>query len=94
MVVTKGFIVYKDSEYNEDITSSYTAAIDNKCRELMQLGKMKNEGLTEDVQFESPSTAAKVWIGNLVDGNFVWVDSIGYTLKQLLVENEKRANGE
>lgn len=36
MVVPEVFVVYKDSEYNEDITSSCTVAIDNKCRELMQ----------------------------------------------------------
>ena len=94
MVEPKGFVVYKDSEYNEDITSSCTATIYNKHCELMQLGKMKKEVLTENVQFGSPSTAAKVLIGNLIDGNIVWVDSNGYTLKQLLVENEKRANGE
>ena len=94
MIEPKGFVVYKDSEYNEDITSSCTVAIDNKYRELMQLGKMKNEVLTENVQFRSPSTAAKVLIGNLIDENIVWVDSNGYTLKKLLVENEKRANGE
>lgn len=45
--------------------------IDNKCRELMQSGKMKNGVLTEDVhedvQFGSPSTAAKVLIGNSVN---------------------------
>lgn len=86
MVVPKRFVVYKDSEYNEDITSSCTAAIDNKRRELMQSGKMKNGVLTEDVQFGSPSTAAKVLIGNSVNGNIVWVDSNGYTLKQLLAE--------
>jgi len=94
MVEPKGFVVYKDSEYNEDITSSCTAAIDSKHRELMQLGKMKNEVLTENVQFRSPSTATKVLIGNLIDGNIVWVDSNRYTLEKLLVENEKRANGE
>ena len=42
--------------------------------------------LTEDIQFGSPSTAAKVLIGNSVNGNIVWVDSNGYTLKQLLAE--------
>ena len=41
MVVPKGFVVYKDSEYNEVITSSCTSAIEYKRRELMQLGKMK-----------------------------------------------------
>lgn len=86
MVAPKGFVVYKGSEYNEDITSSCTAAIYNKRRELMQSGKMKNGILNEDVQFGSPSTAAKVLIGNSVNGNIVWVDSNGYTLKQLLAE--------
>ena len=47
---------------------------------------IKNGVLTKDVQFGSPSTAAKVLIGNLVNGNIVWVDSNGYTLKQLLAE--------
>lgn len=86
MVLPKGFVVYKGSEYNEEITSSCTAAIYNKRRELMQTGKMKSGVLTEDVQFGSPSTAAKVLIGNSVNGNIVWVDSNGYTLKQLLAE--------
>ena len=86
MVVPKGFVVYKGSEYNEIVTSSCTAAIDNKRRDLMQSGKMKNGVLTEDVQFGSPSTAEKVLIGNSVNGNIVWVDSNGYTLKQLLAE--------
>ena len=86
MIVPKGFVVYKDSEYNEAVTSSCTAAIDNKRRELLQSGKMKNGVLTEDIQFGSPSTAAKVLIGNSVNGNIVWVDSNGYTLKQLLAE--------
>lgn len=86
MIVPKGFVVYKGSEYNEEITSSCTAAIDNKRNELIQSGKMKNGVLTEDVQFGSPSTAAKVLIGNSVNGKIVWVDSNGYTLKQLLAE--------
>lgn len=94
MVVPKGFIVYKGSEYNEVVTSSCTAAIDNRRRELIQFGKMKNGLLTEDVQFGSPSTAAKVLIGNSVNGNIVWLDSNGHTLKQLLAENENRANGD
>lgn len=94
MVVPKGFIVYKGSEYNVVVTSSCTAAIDNKRRELMQIGKMKNGVLTDDVQFGSPSTAAKVLIGNSVNGNVIWVDSNGCSLKQLLAQNEKRANGE
>lgn len=84
MVLSKGFVVYKGSEYNEVVTSSCTIAIDNKRCDLMQSGKMKNGVLTEDVQFGSPSTAAKVLIGNSVNGNIVWVDSDGYTLKQLL----------
>lgn len=86
LVVPKGFVVYKDSEYNESITSSCTASIDNKRRDLMRLGKMKNGVLTEDVLFGSPSTAAKVLTGNSVNGNIVWVDSNRRTLKQLLVE--------
>ncbi len=86
MVLPKGFVVYKGSEYNEVVTSSCTIAIGNKRRDLMQSGKMKNGVLTEDVQFGSPSTAAKVLIGNSVNGNIVWVDSNGYTLKQLLAE--------
>ena len=86
MVLPKGFIVYKDSEYKQNITSSCTTAIDKKRRELMLLGKMKNGVLTENVLFGSPSTAAKVLIGNSVNGNIVWVDSNGYTLKQLLAE--------
>ncbi len=86
MVVPKGFVVYKDSEYNEAVNFSCTATIDNKRRELMQSGKMKNGVLTVDTQFGSPSTAAKVLIGNSVNGNIVWVDSNGYTLKQLLAE--------
>ena len=61
-------------------------ALDEKRRELMQTGKMKSGVLTEDVQLGSPSTAAKVLIGNSVNGNIVWVDSNGYTLKQLLAE--------
>lgn len=94
MVVPKGFVVCKGSEYNEIATSSCTTAIDNKRHELMKLGKMKNGVLTEDVLFGSPSTAAKVLIGNSVNGNILWVDSDGNTLKQILAENEKKANGE
>ena len=59
MLVPKGFVVYKDPEYNEDTTSSCTATIDNKRRELMQLGKMKNELLNEGVQFGSPQRLQK-----------------------------------
>lgn len=66
--------------------SSCTVAIYNKRRTLMQSGKIKNEILTEDVQFGSPSTVAKILIGDSVNGNIVWVDSKGYTLKQLLAE--------
>ena len=52
----------------------------------MQSGKIKNEILTKDVQFGNPSTVAKILIGDSVNGNIVWVDSKGYTLKQLLAE--------
>ena len=86
MVLPKSFVVYKGSEYNEVVTSSCTIAIGNKRRDLMQSGKMKDGVLTEDVQFGSLLTAAKVLIGNSVNGNIVWVDSNGYTLKQLLAE--------
>ena len=71
MVLPKGFVVYKGSEYNEVVTSSCTIAIGNKRCALMQSGKMKNGVLTEDVQFGSLSTAAKVLIGNSVNGNIV-----------------------
>ena len=94
MVLPKGFVVYKGSEYNEVVTSSCTIAIGNKRSDLMQSGKMKDRVLTEDVQFGSPLTVAKVLIGNSANGNIVWVDSNGYTLKQFLAENEKRTNGE
>jgi hypothetical protein len=47
---------------------------------------MKDGVLTEDIQFGSPSMAAKVLIGNSVNGNIVWVDSNGFTLKQILAE--------
>ena len=94
MVDPNGFVVFKGSEYNEFVTSSCTNGIYNRRRELMQLGKMKNGVLTEDIHFGSPSTAAKVLIGNSVNGNILWVDSKGYTLKQLLAEKERRANGE
>ena len=50
MVLPKGFVVYKGSEYNEVVTSSCTIAIGNKRRDLMQSGKMKDGVLTEDVQ--------------------------------------------
>lgn len=88
------FVVFKGSEYNEFVTSSCTTGIFNKRRELMQSGKMENGVLTEDAQFGSPSTAAKVLIRNSVNGNIVWVDSKGRTLKQLLTEKESRANGD
>lgn len=52
-------------------------SIYNKRRTLMQSGKIKNEILTEDVQFGSPSTVAKILIGDSVNGNIVWVDSKG-----------------
>ena len=93
MMEPKGFIVYKDSEYNETTTSSCKVAIDNRRRELMRSGKMKNGVLTEDVQFGSPSTAAVVLIGNSVNGKFVWVDAKRHTLKQLLAEKEKWTKG-
>ena len=86
VVLPKGFVVYKGSEYNEVVISSCTIAIGNKRRDLMQSGKMKDGVLTEDVQFGSPSMAAKILIRNSVNGNIVWVDSNGYTLKQLLAE--------
>lgn len=89
IVLPKGFAVYKGSEYNEVVASSCTIAIDNKRRDLMQFWKMKNGVLTEDVQFGSTATAEKVLIGNAVNGNIVWVDSNGCTLKQLLAEKEK-----
>ena len=52
----------------------------------MQSGKMKDGVLTEDVQFGSLLTAAKVLIGNSVNGNIVWGDSNVYILKQFLAE--------
>ena len=67
MVLLKGFVVSKGSEYNEVVTSSCKTVIDNKRRELMQTGKMKSGVLTEDVQFGSPSTAARILIGNSVN---------------------------
>lgn len=42
MVLPKGFVVYKGSEYNEVVTYSCTIAIGNKCRDLMRSGKMKD----------------------------------------------------
>ena len=42
MLVPKGFVIHKGSEYNEVVTSSCTTAIVNKRRKLMQLGKMKD----------------------------------------------------
>lgn len=47
---------------------------------------MKDGVLNEDIQFGSPSTAAKVLIGNSENGNIVWMDSNGYTHRQFLAE--------
>lgn len=52
----------------------------------MQLGKMKDGVLNEDIQFGSPSMATKVLIGNSENGNVVRMDSNGYTYSQFLAE--------
>lgn len=80
------FIVHKGSEYNAISTSSCTAAIEKIRSQLIRTGRMKNGVLTEDIEFRSPSTAAKVLIGNSVNGNIVWMDLNGHTLKELLTE--------
>lgn len=84
---TKGFIVYKGSEYNDYTTSSCGVAIEKKRHQLMKSGIMKDGKVTEDIQFGSPSTAAKVLIGSSVNGKILWVNSDGVTLKQLLDDN-------
>ena len=91
----KGYLLFDDLERGTDGLS--LNEVDWLTNRLLTSGveifddvpdTIKNEpGFKQArIQGHPIGTDAKVLIGNSVNGNIVWVDSNGYTLKQLLAE--------
>ncbi len=83
---TKETIVYKGSIVTADISQSKTfRGAKSVARTREQY--VKNQKVTEDVKFKSPSTAANFVTGRSSDGFSTWKMEDGRTLKQLRDED-------
>ena len=77
----KQFIVCKDSDFSEDETKSCHSYVRKIRQKLLKEGKVKDYKFVEDVEFDSPSTAASVVLGRSCNGLITWKDENNQRLK-------------
>ena len=76
------FVVCKGSEFSVAETSACPVSIRERRKKLMAEGKMQNGRFTEDVPFNSPSTAAACAIGGSANGRTMWLYPDGKSIKE------------
>ena len=90
---SEGFIVLKGSLINADTTKSYHKYLIDKRDQLLDQGSLEKKGdalqLTEDLQFNSPSTAALV-LGRNSNGWIEWKNKEGKTLDEVERQNSDK----
>ncbi|MEN4761275.1 MULTISPECIES: GIY-YIG nuclease family protein [unclassified Chryseobacterium] len=86
-ITNEGFVVLKDSEIADSVTSSLNQSIINYRQRLIDEQKIINIDnkliFTEDYLFSSPSTAAAIVMGRSANGLTEWRLSDGRILKSI-----------
>jgi hypothetical protein len=86
-ITNEGFVVLKDSEIADSVTSSLNQSIINFRQRLIDEQKIVNINnkliFTEDYLFSSPSTAAAIVMGRSANGLTEWRLSDGRILKSI-----------
>ncbi|WP_415326526.1 GIY-YIG nuclease family protein [Chryseobacterium sp. MMS23-Vi53] len=86
-VTNEGFVVLKNSEISDSVTSSLNQSIINFRQRLINEGKIISNNnkliFTEDYLFSSPSTAAAIVMGRSANGLTEWKLSDGRILKSV-----------
>jgi len=86
-ITNEGFVVLKDSEIADSVTSSLNQSIINFRQRLIDEQKIVNINnkliFTEDYLFSSPSTAAAIVMGRSANGLTEWRLSDGRILKSV-----------
>ena len=86
-VTNEGFVVLKNSEISDSVTTSLNQSIVNFRQKLINEGKVINNNnkfiFTEDYLFSSPSTAAAIVMGRSANGLTEWKLSDGRILKSV-----------
>jgi hypothetical protein len=86
-VTNEGFVVLKNSEISDSVTTSLNQSIVNFRQRLINEGKIISNNnkliFTEDYLFSSPSTAAAIVMGRSANGLTEWKLSDGRILKSV-----------
>jgi hypothetical protein len=84
---SEGFIVLKGSIFHKETTRSFHKFLSDNRRKLIDQGILIENGntlkLTEDIKFNSPSTAAAVALGRNSNGWIEWKNKAGKTLDEV-----------
>lgn len=83
-----GFTVCKGSGFCMTETKSCHKFIRALRKQLVEEGKVSGGVFVEDVRFNSTSTAAACIIGGTANGNIMWLNAAGKTIKELKHQNE------
>ncbi|WP_181398978.1 GIY-YIG nuclease family protein [Apilactobacillus timberlakei] len=84
-IVQNDFKVLKGSKLSpKDFSGSFTAANLKNYQSLVDAGIIKNDVFQTDYIFNTPSTAAKMIYKSSANGNTLWRDKSGKTLKAYL----------
>lgn len=92
-----GFVVMKDSSAVKEHVPSIHEHSHKKRQHLISQGILTISGdnyrLTQDYQFDSPSDAAAILLGESINGPKEWKDSQGRSLKQMRIDSVKGLSG-
>lgn len=88
-ISNKRFIVLKGSVVSDSISHSEKFRGDTSIQKSRGNGVVKNNIVTRDVEFKSPSTAANFVTGASTNGMVAWKNEEGRTLKSILSEGDK-----
>lgn len=80
---SEGFVVFKGSSVNPEITEKCPSHIKSRRKKYADMINKENK-LTADLLFESPSGAAGFVGGASLSGNARWMDDSGRKLKELM----------
>lgn len=80
-LVDKGFIVLKGSSFSSTETKSCQPYLKELRKELEKAKKVSDGKFSEDVPFDSPSSAAGCIVGGSINGKIAWTYPDGKTIK-------------
>lgn len=81
-ITGNGFTVLKGSGFSPTETNSCQDYIRSARKKLLNEGKVQGGVFTQDVYFQSPSTAAACVLGASANGNIMWLYPDGKSIKE------------